>query len=56
MMWTIKAIYSGGGHILRDGDKYRFADKQMALDKVEMLNADAKKAEILTRYIVIPEQ
>jgi len=53
-MWTIKAIYPMGGHVVFDGDQpYRFSDKQSALDKVETMNAVEKKNDTNTRYIVV---
>ena len=56
-MWTIKAIYPSGGHIVNYGNEpLRFDDKQAAYDKAEMMNAVAKKANEQTRYIVVVEE
>ena len=56
-MWTIKAIYPSGGHIVNYGNEpLRFDDKQAAYDKAEMMNAVAKKTGSNTFYIVVQEQ
>lgn len=57
MNWIIKAIYPLGGHIVSFNDgPLRFANKQEALDRAEMLNASIKKnPDNNTVYIVVEE-
>lgn len=57
MNWVIKAVYPSGGHVVMfAGSPMRFADKQAALDRAEILTAAMKKSgDNSTSYIVVEE-
>ncbi len=55
-MYVIKAIYPSGGHTLMLNDQpLRFKEKEQATMRAEILNAEMKKINIETSYIVVED-